>query len=197
MQDAEYDEGYIRELNEKAVAIIGPLLPDDAEERVQQAYDQAKSIVRQRIRRETGLSLKHGDRQQTIPVRIIDGFPVPLAKMISNFPDRVLWRLILGKPRLGAIIDGLDYLINAWKEFESWEKLPDVARDGGTPLRITREIAAALHDMENARTVVDQIRGIDSDIFGVYAYRLSTSGQSRCELYWMAIAFWVFRLFRG
>ncbi|MFP6751241.1 MAG: hypothetical protein VB855_06170, partial [Pirellulaceae bacterium] len=94
MQDAEYDEGSVRELNEKAVDIIGPLLPDDAEERVQQAYRQANNAVRNSIRQHTGLSLSHDGTRQSIQVDIVDGFPVPLAEKIADNDDPRVWQVI-------------------------------------------------------------------------------------------------------
>ena len=186
MQDAKYDEGYVRELNEKAVAIIGPLLPDKAAERVQQAYRQANTAVRKSICQHTGLSLSHDGTRQTISVRIADGFPVPMAETIIENEDPMLWRVILAGPMLDGMIDGLDHLIEKWKHFESWPDRPPSVRNGKPHLDGALQIANDLKTLPGQKEIFDEIRKIEEDILGTYRFRLGRS--SWVELYWMPIA---------
>lgn len=63
-------------LQQRAITLIEPLIPPDAEERVGRAFRQWNQIVRDHIRNETGLKLADGDGRNAVSVRIVDGFPV-------------------------------------------------------------------------------------------------------------------------
>jgi hypothetical protein len=104
-------------LEEQATGVVKPLIPADAEERVQQAFKQWSRVVREHIRAETGLRLSDGDSRFSIAVRIQQGFPTPLAELIGRYQDPVLWRLIVGQPKLGGLIEGLNYLLEDWLSF--------------------------------------------------------------------------------
>lgn len=85
-------------LQNRATEIIKPLVPPDAEERVNRSFKQWNQIVRDHIRTETGLKLSDGDSRYAIPVRVVKGFPVTLAQLIDQYRDPVMWRLIIGHP---------------------------------------------------------------------------------------------------
>src|SRR6267142_1960232 len=104
-----------KDLQERAITIIKPLIPVDAEERVTRAFKQWNQILREHIRNETGLKLSEGDGRYTIPVRIVEGFSAGLAQLINRHQDPILWRLIIGLPKLGGIIiAGLNFLLEDW-----------------------------------------------------------------------------------
>src|SRR6266480_4727119 len=90
-------------LQQQAVALIKPLIPADAEDRVSRAYKQFNQIVRKHIRAETGLGLSDEDGRGSVPVRIVDGFPLAIAQLITQHQDPTLWRLILALPKLGGV----------------------------------------------------------------------------------------------
>src|SRR5438128_14307 len=113
-------------LQQRAAEVIKPLIPPDAKERVERSFKQWNQIVREHIRSETGLKLGDGDGRYAIPVRIEQGFPAKLARLINDHNDPVLWRLIVGQPKLGGIIEGLQYLLRDWQRFEQWPQLPEV-----------------------------------------------------------------------
>lgn len=173
-------------LQEQATAVVKPLIPADAEERVQQAFKQWNQIVREHIRTETGLRLSDGDSRFSIGVRIQQGFPTPLAELIGRYQDPVLWRLIVGQPKLGGLIEGLNFLLKDWLLLEQWPYLPPVAKNGEPALRRSLEIADALQRVALAQEVRDQIKEINEDILG--AYRFPPGQDSWIELYWMPIA---------
>ncbi len=82
-------------LQQRAIALIKPLIPPDAEDRVHRAYKEFRQIVRSHIRSETRLTLADEDTRENVPVKIVDGFPISIAQLIDNNQDRTLWRLIL------------------------------------------------------------------------------------------------------
>jgi hypothetical protein len=175
-----------KQLQDRAVSVIKPLIPPDAEERVKHAFRQFNQTVREHIRNETALRLADEKGQVSLPVRIKDGFPTPLAELIDQYRDPVLWRLILAQPRLGAIIDGLNFLLVDWDAFERWPHLPEVARGGRAPMERTREIASALQRVVLAKEVREKIKLIIEDILGIYNF--ADDRAPYIELYWMAIA---------
>ena len=174
------------ELQERAIKLIKPLIPPDAEDRVQRAFKQWNQIVRDHIRSETALKLADGDGRQSVQVRVVDGFPVNLAQLINERHDPVLWRLIVGQPKLGGVVEGLSFLLEDWPSFEQWQRIPDVAKNGESSIRRTLEIVNALQQAAIAEKVREQIKEIKDDILGAYLFPPGKS--SSVELYWMAIA---------
>ena len=81
--------------------------------------------MRKHIRAETGFGLSDEEGRGSVPVKIVDGFPVGIAQLIDRHQDRTLWRLILALPKLGGMVDGLGLLVANWEEFEQWLELPD------------------------------------------------------------------------
>ena len=175
-----------KQLQDRATQVIKPLIPPDAHERVTRAHRQFNQTVRDHIRSETALRLSDEKGQLALPVRIEDGFPIGLAKLIDSNRDPVLWRLILAQPRLGAIIDGLNFLLEDWEAFERWPHLPLIAKGGGPTLLRTRDIAAELQKVMLAQQVRQQVKKIGEDILGTYFFQAGKSPW--IELYWMAIA---------
>jgi hypothetical protein len=173
-------------LQSRATEIIRPLVPPDAEERVNRSFKQWNQIIRDHIRTETGLKLSDGDSRFAIPVRVVRGFPEELAQLIDQYRDPVMWRLVIGQPKLGGLIQGLEFLLAKWDEFENWTPLPEPARNGQTALERSLAIASSLQNATLAEKVVQQIRAVEEDILGVYRFQ---AGQgSAVELYWLPIA---------
>lgn len=173
-------------LQQRAIALIKPLIPPDAEERVARAIKQLNPVIREHIRTETGLRLSDDKGRGSVPVDIVDGFPSGVAELIDRHRDPLLWRLIMLQPMLGGIIDGLGALIETWDEFEQWPQLPPLARGAGESLVRSQQVAHALQTLVVARKVFDEIKEIREDILGVY--RFSGPRSPRIEIYWMAQA---------
>jgi hypothetical protein len=173
------------DLQNRATEIIKPLVPPDAEERVNRSFKQWNQIVRDHIRTETGLKLSDGDNRFAIPVRVVRGFPVALAQLIDQYRDQVMWRLIIGQPKVGGLIEGLKFLLQGWDQFEKWPSLPETAKNGQPVLDRALAIATSLQQAALAERVVQQIKAIHEDILGVYHF---STGGSAVDLYWLPIA---------
>lgn len=174
------------QLEDRAKRVIEPLIPHDAKERVTRAYKQWNQIVREHIRTETALRLSDGEGRNAIQVRVVEGFPVPLARLIDNYGDPVLWRIIVGQPKIGGIVEGLRFLLNDWDSFEAWDKLPPHAKGIQPHLMRSLEVAEILQQLAVSEEVREQIRQIDKDILGIY--RFGDGIASHIDLYWMSIA---------
>jgi len=170
-----------RSLQDRTTELIKSLVPETAEERVVQSVKQWNQVIRDHIRAETGLKLSDGEARCTISVRVVRGFPDKLAELIDQYRDPVVWRLVMGQPKLGALIDGLEFLIRNWNQIEQWPKLPQAVKDSEPVLHHCREIASLLQQAALAEKVPDQIKAIREDILGAYC-------ASSVELFWLPIA---------
>jgi hypothetical protein len=173
-------------LQQRAIALIKPLIPPDAEDRVHRAYKEFRQIVRSHIRSETRLSLADEESRDNVPVKIVDGFPASIAQLIDRHQDRTLWRLILALPKLGGIIDGLGTLVANWDEFERWLELPETVRGSRPALEKSIEVAKTLQALAVTKKVFEQLKEINEDILGVY--RFGDREGPRVEIFWMAHA---------
>ena len=109
---------------EQTVRLIRPLIPVDAQERVERAVKQWNATLRKHIRDLTGLRLNDQDSNLSIPVRVVDGFSNDLGQLINRYNDPVLWKLIVGQPKIGGLVAGAEYLLGFWQELQGWNKLP-------------------------------------------------------------------------
>ena len=170
-------------LQEKTTRLIKPLIPPDAEDRVSRSFKQWNQIIREHIRTSTGLKLSDKDGTWSVPVKVVDGFPIEFAKLINKYDDPVLWQLIVGQPKLGAMVEGARFLLESWEEIESWPTLPKKWKRMKRPLERTQDFAVALQQLSIAERVRKEIRKIREDLLGAYFIE-----QRRIELYWIPIA---------
>ena len=129
------------DLQERVQGIVGPLIPDDAYERVFRAVTEANQMVREHIRTETGLRLSSGERRTSVPVRVVEGFPDPLAGLINKYRDPKLWRLLLIQPKMAGVVEGLDLVLRDWDQLQNIPTLPKASFDTHGALQYTREVA--------------------------------------------------------
>jgi hypothetical protein len=170
------------DFQKRAIALILPELPANAERAVANAIRRHEDAVRRQIRSETGLRLSDASLKNNVPVRVVPGFPDPLAQLISDNDDPELWRLIMMRPQLDAACGGLDSLLRSWSHLEHWTKLPIVARNGELTLARAREILQSLRTLAEADKIIAKLGQIDDDVLGAYWH------SGRIEIYWMAIA---------
>jgi len=174
------------DLQQRAIRLIEPLIPPDARDRVERTIKQFNHVVREHIRTETGLRLADAQGTGTISIRVVPGFPAKVAELINLHQDRVLWHLIIGQPKLGGVVEGLNFLLPDWPEFEQWLDLPSVAKGSEPALTRSRDVAAALQSLALTKRVLDELKEIHEDILCVY--RFANRFGASIEIYWMANA---------
>jgi hypothetical protein len=69
-------------LQQKAISVVKPLIPRDAEDRVRRTVKQFNGTIREHIRAETGLRLSDSQARSSIPVKVTEGFPAKLAGLL-------------------------------------------------------------------------------------------------------------------
>lgn len=169
----------------RAVKLIQPLLQPGSHDVVEKAVKRHNNALRELVRAATGLRLADDSRSMGVTVRVVDGFPMGVARLIGEYPDPVLWLLILMRPKLVAASEGLHALLDKWFMLEPWRDLPEVARGASPALAEAHDVTAALHGLARVAQVLQKLRLIDEDILGAYFYGL---GSARIEIYWMAHA---------
>jgi hypothetical protein len=170
------------DLQNRAIGLIGPELPANAEETVANAVRWHGDAVRRQIRSETGLRLSDAKLKNDVPVRVVPGFPFPFAQLISDNDDALLWRLIMMRPQLDAACSGFDSLLQNWSHLEHWTNLPAIARGGAPTLERARDILQSLRTLAETDRIIAKLRQIDEDVLGAYWH------SGHIEIYWMAIA---------
>jgi len=173
-------------LQQRAVSVIGMIVPQAAKEQVERTVRQWNQALREHIRNETGLRLSVGEDRSAIPVRVTDGFTDRFASLIDRNPDPVLWRLILGIPKLAGMVEGSEFLLRNWESFEAWPQLPTCAKKGRRPLERSLKIGNALRELAGARRVQKDLRSIDEDILGMYSF--GGMRKPSISVFWMPIA---------
>jgi hypothetical protein len=176
-------------LQQKAIKVIKPLIPRDAEDKVSRTIKQLNKPIRDYIRVETGLRLSDTQGRSSIPIKVTEGFPASLANLIDKYDDPVLWRLIAAQPRLGGIIAGLQFLLDDWDSFEEWPALPPIAHGSEPSLTRARDVALALQRVTLSDQVKKELTEIHEDILGAYFFKSSKPFSTPwIEMYWMPIA---------
>lgn len=90
----------------RAISVIEPLVPADAEERVKNTLRQLNNVVRECIRAEMGLKLADNLVRASIPIRVVEGFPDVFPRLISWYNNPAIWILLAAQTKLGRGIDG-------------------------------------------------------------------------------------------
>lgn len=179
-------DGVAHDANSPASQIVKPLIPPDAQERIERAVKQTNASLREQIRVETGLRLSDGAERFAIPIRVCEGFTGPFGDIIMRYPDPQLWWLICGLRQLGGIVEGTDWLLQRWPDLENWQHLRSMARGSGDAIKRTRDVAAELQKLVANPPIVEEIKKITADYLGCYHYPLQRSPW--IEIYWMPIA---------
>jgi hypothetical protein len=153
---------------------------EDLEERVRRAVKQWNLAVRDLIRNETALRLTVGNQKQTVPVKVQDGLPLPIARLVEEF-DPILWWLTLHRPLLIKTVEGLRLTSEQREQLREWpplkkdlpllESFPDA-------LRLMGRLVETLEE----QSLIQRLRAIDEDVLGAYFFKIP-----EIRLYWMVI----------
>ena len=146
-------------------------------DRVHLAFRQWNTPVRDLLRNETGLRLSTGDDVTQVPVKIVNGFPVPLLRFLEEYAD--VADLLLHRRAIQDANRGLG-IVNG--NYKSW-----LAHIPGDAVSL-QQIAAVEKWVGNIDNFLDSVgfgqrfREIDEDCLGAYFF-----AAPRIELYWAVI----------
>ena len=186
MEFQQPSNGAVHDANSSASKIVKPLIPPDAQDRIERAVKQANASLREQIRVETGLRLSDGAERFAIPFRVCEGFTSPFGDLIMRYPDQQLWWLICGLRQIGGIVEGAEWLLEHWPDLEKWDRLPPGARGGGDAIARARDVALELQKFVANPPLIGEIKKITTDYLGCYFY--PPGRPPWIEIYWMPIA---------
>ena len=128
---------------------------------VERTYKQWNTILRDYLRSETALRLSGEGYAQSVPVRVVDGMPWPVAEVMDQF-DGLEW-LLLNRPLVAAAALGTSFMERnvdsvraAWGDAAGPSDKNEIGR-----VRATAE--AWLRKLDETQ-VVEQIVGIEEDV---------------------------------
>ena len=129
-----------------------------------------------------------GADHQAVPVRIVDGLPLPLRKTLAGLAYPELLPFFLQIPLLQQTSTGLAFVeehLDVAVGFAG-DRHPPAAED----VRRTRGLLKELVERLGKHELFEKLRGIHQDVLGAYFFRAP-----EVQLYWMAIGL-VSRLLR-
>ncbi|HPM11569.1 MAG TPA: hypothetical protein PK941_14120, partial [Paludibacter sp.] len=88
----------------------------DVKKLVEQTCKQANIAIREYLRAETALKLTQADKRQTVPYRVVDGIPKPLAAKLVGLPDPMLLLLLQKRQLIDEGEMSLDFVIRRYQE---------------------------------------------------------------------------------
>lgn len=148
-------------------------------ERVERAFRESNTQLREALRTETGLRLSNDKMRQNVPVRVVDGIPAPL---LAKFPDDTeLIDLYLDLAIFKGAEGGLDRLLDRYWFLKNWSPvMANIAQK--------EEIEHSLSTLTKIVTELEKLNPfkavwqIEEDVLGAYFFY-----QGRIELYWIPI----------
>ena len=171
--------------------MIRNLLADsqpDLADRVRRVVKQWNLALRDLIRTETALRLSQGDDRQAVPVEVQDGLPRPLANLVNEFPDPLIWKLVLHLPLLQATVAGLRLTLDNLPAIRKWPPLRqqqllffNECGDEENLLGAKWFMERLVKELEKL-SLIDRLKGINEDILGAYFFRIP-----KIRIYWMVI----------
>ncbi len=154
-----------------------------AKDQVTRAFKQWNNILRDYLRTETALRLTVGDDAQAVPVRIVDGMPLPFADAIRQFED-LEW-LLLNRPLVEAAAKGAGFLEKSHgRALDLLASQGHNVTDAATAAQVAgvKSLAEDLLKVLDKAGAVQQIAGINEDVLGAYFFRVP-----EIRLYWIVI----------
>lgn len=149
-------------------------VPADTEQRVSKAKERLNQVIREILRRETGLR----PQMQDFPVRIVPGLPRELVKKELPASEPVL----LLAPHLQVLRSIEDNSAQLIELLTRREFQPLIQAGECEALKVVQALAKRLAEKVEQAKLVQAILSVEGDVLGVYSL-----GSRRIELYWAVI----------
>jgi len=176
-------------------ARLRKLLDEDVPDRVKRTVKQWNQTVREFIRTETALRLTVAEARHAVPIKVVDGLPLPFAEILQGVDETLLW-LTLNRPTLEATAAGLGQVVKRFPDFLKWPPTKQSLgqQDGfldvdQMDLQKSQEFLETLLKALEELSLIEQLKTIDEDVLGAYFFRIP-----EIRLYWMAIGFFAHNL---
>lgn len=146
------------------------------------AVSSANQNIRTSIRDETGLKFSEKGDRQGPTIAVVDGLPSPLAQLLEEFPDPVLWELILNGETLRSTQTGLQLLNSNFNLLTDFRKRNNIVLSHNE-FQGTCGFVDALIRWLDSVAIKERFKKINHDVMGAYFFR-----KRRIEIYWLPIS---------
>jgi hypothetical protein len=150
-------------------------------QRVERTCKQMNQTIRTQIRTETGLRLTSSDDSQAVPVRVVDGLPLPFADALASVETPILMELLLNMRTLLSTVDGLRLVQKNYNNIRQWQVLINDTCTSHELNQAKQFVENLLSGLEGIQ-LLERIRNINEDVLGAYFFRIP-----EVHIYWMAI----------
>ncbi len=149
---------------------------------VRNVKDRWNQRLRQMIVKETGLSLHDENNPVLIPVKIVNGIPIPLFELLEKHKS-IPWHLLFKRHLLSDTANGIDFVLKnllTTLNLESVKKLELIPKPDD--MLLVKEFVDAINKELENYSVTKEISSIQEDIMGAYYYFIP-----EIHLYWLPI----------
>jgi len=173
LRDSIYDQLYITIQQELEARYF------DLPAIIERTYRNWNATVREILRTETGLRLSIAGYRQSVPIRVVDGFPRSFETVFRNSHEIFIWELSLNRSLLQTTYTGLAFIEG---------RLPGITQelvgvnDRNEEVSRVKLLLKQLLDQIHQFDLLDAIMSIDEDTLGVYFFRIPV-----INIYWMPI----------
>lgn len=148
-------------------------------ERVERAFRESNTQLREALRTETGLRLSNDKIRQNVPVRVIDGIPAPLLNKLLD--DTEILDLYLDLAMFKDTMSGLEKTLPMYMFLEKWPPMTSCLAKKDELENSLSTLKKIVFELEKLNPF-EAIWQIKEDVLGSYFFY-----QGRIELYWMPI----------
>jgi hypothetical protein len=178
-------------------------IPEDSEERVDLIRKRMNPILREAIRKETGLLLnrhemavgaKASDELVTVPIRLIPGIPRELKDFTLDADYQLAVLISRFATPLKNMQNDAKQIANLIKELETIPMGAEILASRQRHIPPVEELVSDLVALMEKMDLAKKILSVDRDILGAYFYNASPLFSNhvirgiRIELYWAIIA---------
>lgn len=161
---------------------------DDLRVIVDRTVKQWNGVVRECLRKQTGLRLSaetesnrvdgRNRKMRSVPVRVVSELPIRFAREVQCFTGQDIM-LLLHKSKLDGVKSGAEFMMKKYEELAKIQ-LPCVATED--EIKNVKKFAEVLlkHIKDNDKS--ERILNIDEDVLGAYFFRIP-----EIRLYWIVI----------
>lgn len=161
---------------------IGKLLEKrfpNLKNRVERAFKESNTLIREHLRAETGFKLSIDDKRQSVQVRVVAGIPTTLLNTLKVKTE--VMELYLDLSLLKNTANGLARTIGKYNFLKDWPPMMGHLSPVEELKRSQQTIEYLCGELEGI-DIFDYVWNIDEDVLGAYYFH-----QRRIELFWMPI----------
>jgi hypothetical protein len=115
-------------------------------------------------------------------VKVVEGIPDPLARIVHQHDQELVWWLLIQRMRLEQTASGLGLLLTRLEQIKPFLNWSTDAEPNAEATQKTIELIRAALDRQESKSIAQAVRELETDVLGAYFFRVPI-----IHLYWQAI----------